>query len=472
MSDTKVQDEMVTRMQIKDKVSTILNVPNVEDWDIIDAIPEANLYLVHYNERANLKVYGELRGIIVDTLNEHVVCRSYPHTPIAVMDEVKLVNDILTIQDETGTVYQIEKKNMQIKRGYEGTLIRIFKHNNQIYFSTRKKINCVHSKWGNSITFYDMYNELVDANPSDFFDKDDPSPPITHLFVLVHPDVQHVSKADLSDGGFSIYLGGKLVRDVDDEKKYQKYLNIDIFSTNKEEMIDIKEANNFLAYGFHADVKLSSDKRLNPGEFIMIYNVVDNAVVNTIKVHSSGYNWRTFVRNNNSNICHQFYKLFNYLRPSETLDQMFPLIPFVSENYISQLLDKHPLIMWPASQKGDVSRGVYRIWASMLLSVPLHKQSLAFNLMRDYQRDKLALKEYVQGMLDYEDIETKDISENLKAIVYQIRNAKYSLTENLYDQMVRYTVKRIDTMRGHNLYGLIRDMKCDQRKIKNNEVCE
>ncbi|HXS59470.1 MAG TPA: hypothetical protein VN703_01495, partial [Candidatus Sulfopaludibacter sp.] len=376
----ETEEQKLTRSKLKDVIASILEIPNTDSWDIFDSIPEKDLYLVHYTDKADLNIYGQIRGVVVDIENKHVVCRSYSYSPTAVSDNLEVKNNILTIEDNSGMIHQIEKENIQIKRGYEGTLIRFFKHRGTIYPSTHKKINCNRSKWGNSITFIEMYKELVNEDPQNLFDKNESDSPIVQLFILVHKDVQNVSKYDFSDGGFSIYLGGKLAREVEDEKKYEKYFNLNIFATNSEEIINIDEANEFLNSGFYPSIKLNKDKRLNPGEFVMIYNVKNGQVLSSIKVQSTGYNWRTFVRNNNPNICHQFYMLFNYLNP-QALNDKFPAIPYVSEKHIENILKTKPIISWPTNNsKNEVSKGIYRFWASMILAVPLHKQVTAFRL--------------------------------------------------------------------------------------------
>lgn len=474
MSDIENSEEVrlereLSRQKVKNEISAILDIPDTESWDIFDSKPDKNLYLVHYTDKADTKIYGQIRGIVVDINKKEIVCRSYGYAPISVEDKLEIKNNILTITDQAGNVHQIDENNLQIKRGYEGTLIRVFKHENVIYFSTHKKISCIKSKWGKSITFLEMYNELVQYDPENLFFKDEDSCPVVQLFILVHPDVQHVSKIDLSEGGFSIYLGGKFARNVENESKYSELLNIEIFSTNKEEIIDIDEANDFLASGFYPEVKLKNDLRLNPGEFIMIYNSVDGEIKDVIKVQSTGYNWRSFIRNNNANICHQFYKLFNYLSP-KALDDKFPKIPYFSENYIAKILNKQPLITWPMNDKTEDSRGIYRIWASVLLSVPLNKQELAFNLMKNYQIDKRDLKEYVKSLLDFEDLDKKDISENIKSLINEIKNARYSVDEDIREQMNKEVIRKVDRTKGYNLYTMIRDMKCSKKM--ENEKCE
>lgn len=473
-SNTKIENEeqKMSRMKVKELISSILEIPNTESWDIFDSIPDKDLYLVHYTDKADTNIYGHIRGTVVDIENKYIVCKSYAYAPIAVADELKIVNKVLTLQDQSGLVHQFPKDTLQIKRGYEGTLVRVFKHRNIIYFSTHKKINCSKSKWGNSITFFDMYKQLVNADPNDFFDKEERDSPVVQLFILVHPDVQHVSKYNFEEGGFSMYIGGRLVRDFNMKSKYEKYLNIEIFATNSEEIIDIADANDFLSYGFcqDCDLTLNEDKRLNPGEFVMIYNMGENGEpIDVLKVQSTGYNWRSFVRNNNSNICHQFYMLFNFL-PRNLLNDKFPKIPYVPENYIRKLVDKKPLLMWPTTGKHEESLGVYRIWASVILSVPLSKQKLALELMKNYQEDKKKLKEYLQKLIYYEDLETKDISEDIKNLIFEAKNVKYFVDRPLEDQIIKYLSDKVDRVKGYILYKLIREMNCSIKRGK--EVCE
>lgn len=460
------EEEELNRNMIKDTIASITGIPNTKNWEIIDQIPDKGLYMIHYTKTADLKLYGQLRGVVIDIINKQIVCRSYAHSPIAVYDELKLTDNELIIHDENGTIHTINKNNLRIKRGYEGVLIRIFKHDDVIYFSTHKKINAVKSRWGNGVTFIQMYNELVVLDPYDMFGPE-PSSPVVQLFILVHPDVQIVSKIDLIEGGFSIYLGGKLVREVEDEKKYEEYFNIDSLISEREESISLTEANKFLSHGHYPKIKLEEDKRLNPGEFVIVQDIQNKEINDMIVVHSTPYNWRSFVRNNDSNICLQFYNLFNFLG-SKALNDRFPKINFYSENYIKNIIDKRPLIMWPSKQTEE-AKPLYRIWACLLLSMPLNKQDLAFNMLKNYQKDKKDLKDYLASLLDYEDIERKDISEDTKAFVLDIKKNNYSLNEDLHTSMIKEINFRVDRMKGLFLYRMIKNMKCS---LDNLEPCE
>jgi hypothetical protein len=454
------QEELNSREKIKDTISTILDVPNTRSWEVIDQIPNEGLYMVHYTNTADLTQYGELRGIIVDINSKEIVCRSYAHSPIAVYSKLELNNNLLSIYDENGMIHEFNEKTMRIKRGYEGVMIRIFKHNNNIYFSTHRRINAINSKWGNSLTFKDMYKQLINIDPEEMFNPDEASSPVVQLFVLVHPDVQQVSKINLSKGGFPIYFGGKLVRDVPDENKYSKYFNLSQFSEDIEERITIPEANEFLTYGHYPEVKLSSDERLNPGEFVVIQDVQEGEVRDMVVIHSLAYNWRSFVRNNNSNLHLQFYKLFIFMGKNAVNDK-FPMINYFPESYIEKILDNGPLIMWPVNNKNKIeSNALYRIWASLLLAVPLDKQRVVFNLLKEYHEDKRELKNYLIKLLDYEDINSKDISEDTKQLIIDVKNTNHPLNEDYRKNLIKEINFRVDRMKGQSLYRMIKDMKC------------
>ena len=136
---------------IKEEISKILNIQNTNSWNIIDSIPSEDLYLVHYNDRANMEIYGGLRGVIVDIKEKKIVCRSNGNTISITCDNIVEDKDVIKIDN-----YILNKNNIKIMIGFEGTMLRIFKHRGTVYFSTHRKINCVNSKWGNSISFSNL----------------------------------------------------------------------------------------------------------------------------------------------------------------------------------------------------------------------------------------------------------------------------------------------------------------------------
>jgi len=176
-------------------------------WFILNTLDE--YVLLHYNEEEDIedKNILALRGVIYDTLENKIVCKSYPYSP--------------SIDTEDITPYLKEK----LKFCYEGAVLRIWKSKGKMYISTHKKINCHKSRWGNSKFFPELLKDLWGISLEEIekllFDRGD----ACHVFILSHPSLLITS---LKPAQGIIYMGcfiGESNYKPDGNVSYPKELN-------------------------------------------------------------------------------------------------------------------------------------------------------------------------------------------------------------------------------------------------------
>lgn len=93
----------------------------------------------------------ENRGIITD-LKGNVVCKSFDFTEQYLTGDPQL-EEILTDQNF---------QNFRFFESYEGTILRLYNHNDIWHLSTHKKLNAFESKWGSKYTFGEMFADSLD----------------------------------------------------------------------------------------------------------------------------------------------------------------------------------------------------------------------------------------------------------------------------------------------------------------------
>lgn len=418
-------------------ISKVLDIENSAAWELAASDPEHNLYMVHHKPEANLSEYGQIRGIVVDTVAETIVCRSYGYTPTIVTERV-------TIQEGDGNVHLIDELGLEhtvnparslFKIGFEGTMINVFKHDGVVYRATRKRLDASRSRWGNSKTFMDMYWSLGGPSDDVLFDPDSKYSPYCHTFIIVHPDVLVVSKDNIGDG-YLVYLGPKQMWSTDYNACPYKQVHKDgsFFEGVTQEEFDtdprpdagwiddavhvpqtvsnmmdnvsyaqghaifappnlsFEEVNKHLRFGFYNGFEGwdKLDERMLPGEFVIIHNLDENgATTGMLRVESPAYSWRSGMRDNNPNLRHRFFQLVNgsYLRydTSEGRDRyknLYPTFtPYEEDSIKKQIFGDGPYVVWPQDPNyydpenlmSKESR-MYNIWLAFLNSVPLHHQ--------------------------------------------------------------------------------------------------
>nr|QBK88091.1 MAG: RNA ligase with polynucleotide kinase domain [Marseillevirus LCMAC202] len=103
----------------------------------------------HSINEAPLAEIGHVRGIIVDTATGEIVCRSFPYTPEVVSEDPERIASLLPEDLSKVAFYN----------ACEGTVLRLFWHNEEWHLSTHRKINANNSYWAGP-TFGSMFEEL------------------------------------------------------------------------------------------------------------------------------------------------------------------------------------------------------------------------------------------------------------------------------------------------------------------------
>ena len=517
---------------IKQTIADILSVPISDGWDIYSTDPEHNLYLVHYTSNSNMSRYGELRGIVVDLVARTVVCRSYGYTPTVTLTELKPSDDgNFHLTDSNLIEHIVSPDLVSIKFGFEGTVMRVFKHANIVYHSTHRRLDPSKSRWGNSISFLDMYHVLGGPADDVLFDPNSAYSPYCHIFLMVHPDVLIASKQNVGPG-YMVYLGpkkmwsteynecpykqvqknGELFPDVTpeefelDPRPNAGYIDPELkvppsvktlpsnitkpflFSPYN---LNLEEANKHLHYGFYAPFDDSTlDPRLQTGEFIMLYEKnLNGEIIGLIKVQSKAYQWRSEMRDNNPNLLNRLYQLLNgsYIR-AETPDGYQDFIsrfPLMTPYTIESIQQSIPIVVWPQTIEHVELRTredrFFDIWMAYLMSVPLNDQMKVSTMYNEILHDRLETIKWVQEKEEANDLTNEEIPERAKVIITAARKfAKEKVDAGLnVDRNGKYISLKdlsLDNIRnllnkeeGSSLYRIVKAMKDQACKLENQQ---
>lgn len=478
---------------VKDKIASILKLPDTNGWVVTDFISDKGLYCIHYDKYADMSKYGHLRGIIVDVANEIVVCKSYGHTPTVEIDEIGFESGCFKFKDVSDYEHIVDVSRVRFRVGYESTVMRVWKHDGDVYTSTHRRINPEKSRWGTSIPFKKMYENL--EGPTTELFGEEPYSPWCHLFLMVHPDILIASKLPVGKG-FLVYLGAIKVWNPEDTHfdKLKGFSSIDLTKphepknvTNKQPFnpekpvifksgdITLPEANRHLKYGFYNDFKMH-DRRLETGEFVIMTEVDEkDEVIRTFKISSVPYSWRNDMRDNNPNLYHRFFQLadgqfINTETPFglEQYEAKFPLLTHYKQNELHDLCSNgEGFVVWPqldetSSHSGDVrgkmldtpEKRRYNIWQCYVASAPLHNQKFIIDMYNQYVDDRYKVIKWLQ------DIELSNVlldnigseySDRVKNIIEETR--KYAAV--LDKRGVSSKFKSMKQLVHKNIYDLI-----------------
>lgn len=372
---------------IKAFVTGVLKLPPTLNkmWDIIDLYPndsQPQLALAHYNKETydpynrTHEPLRKVRGTIVDLNTGAVVCDAYGHTQslpclealdadenvIKVHTEVaKYINNVEDAPDEVAKfsfgVRQFDKTTTKLFLGYEGAMIRLFKWNGQVFFSTHCRIDASRSNWGGRTQFFELFKQLGGPDISSLFGEE-PFSPYCHLFLIVHNEIRLATST--SDNRI-IYLGVKKVWDENvfagqsGPYAWQGEFTLKtptfgqeppVFSNNHnralivQPAIDTDIANKFLFPNDYAkDIPQSSgyqakeheilvdyadsgrkvneiyfqrltqkiaDEKLSGGDFVILYTQTPEGQTIVYRLEPTAFEYRTQITANDPNLYHRF----------------------------------------------------------------------------------------------------------------------------------------------------------------------
>lgn len=207
-------------MDVRAIVAKILEIPDDPmSWDLILTDPEIGLALVNYTDSSNMEVYGKIKGVVIDINNQRIVCQSYEYTSMAINNLDKEIwlpdgTGYIKLTDIYGRNFFFHKDDILIRPSFPGIVIRVFKHQGKVYFSSHRKLNLENSKLSghSELSFAEMYRQLNGPSAELLFPDGSRDSPFCYIFLVVHPDLIDVSKIPLTTGGFIVYLGVKQTR--------------------------------------------------------------------------------------------------------------------------------------------------------------------------------------------------------------------------------------------------------------------
>ena len=189
-SDTTVVDINA----IKTFVGNVLAIsPSLwKIWDIIDVYPAEKpaLALAHYTDdydpyNRSHEPLRKIRGVIVDLNTSAIVANSYGYTQtlpvyapldeesssenpagsVYIQTEVGMyINRFEDAPEESGKIKidtrEFDRNTSRLSLGYEGVLVRVFKWDDRVFFSTHRRIDGYRSGWGGREVFYTIFKRL------------------------------------------------------------------------------------------------------------------------------------------------------------------------------------------------------------------------------------------------------------------------------------------------------------------------
>lgn len=302
----------------KQDVANALNVPVVDDWDVYDEDPQRHLVLVHTHPDADLVKYGWIKGIVLDTRTWKVVCQSYGNSTQVSLSMTRSLEPVKTLVRKDNSMQvasvfrfqslegqQLELNDMCIRwvEGFDGTLVRVWKHDGEVYVSSHRRIHTDRASWGGSPPFKEIYVSL--GGPTEALFGDAPSSRHVYSFLIVHPALQIGSHVPL-DESFLLYLEEHVIPGDTPLTPLPSVLG----TIRRPRELSLTAVNYALMYGHYRPEEsphLKKDPRTSHGEFVMCFEYTDaskTCISRCIKVQSDAYTWRVAMRDNDANLEH------------------------------------------------------------------------------------------------------------------------------------------------------------------------
>ncbi len=156
-----------------------------------------------FDERAEYDIFRECSGIIFDRKEvDKIVCYCMNNS-----EEIKIIdnNDINETIKNIKFINITDWDKIKIYKLYDGSMVRLYYHNDKWNVATTKCIDASKAKWGSSKSFYELFTECIhDINIYEHLDKNK-----CYSFIILHPEnkivvehtkpsIIHVSTRDLT----------------------------------------------------------------------------------------------------------------------------------------------------------------------------------------------------------------------------------------------------------------------------------
>nr|WIL05419.1 putative polynucleotide kinase [Pithovirus mammoth] len=423
-----------------DKVSQLLGVPISRHWSKADSNEDLELY--HFAPEADVSQYGSVRGVVVDPVENVIVARSYDYTPTLTADKILLDdNQGLSVVDDEGKLHLVEKDKFFFRRGFEGTIMRVFKHNGKVYHSSHRRLDTYRSRWGTSPPFLQIYQDLGGPKDEELFNPEMDFSPHCHVFLMVHPSLLNAS-LQVMDSGYIVYLGS--LKMWGEDKFVGKKIDWELHRPSCVSSLPEEISSPFLLAPPESSLEeanLHLEKGWNgvDGEFIIIYIVpekeTESRMPHLLKVASTSYQNRSSVRNNDPNIYHRFVEM-----SSDATG--------LAKNFTKT---------YGGPEKTTLRQRLELIRSSFALSLPLHMRAETVDFVSRLQTDRDDLSYWLTGLL-WQGMEEIENSKKLPKRIPQILSTfrKRNLPKSIVRSKISVTLVHED---GTSLYQMIKFMK-------------
>ena len=167
-----LEDNNISKFEDVSKFLEANNIKVKQDTSI------PSLYLVYFNrmdrkyeELSPLQI--ECNGAIYEKDTNKLVCACF--------------NKFNKESTDTGAMFKLGDKELNIVVSVHGTLIRLYNYNGQTYYATKKCINANHAYWSSKKSFGQMFQECLADKPQFEFDTKQ-----NYFFIMQHKDNQNV----------------------------------------------------------------------------------------------------------------------------------------------------------------------------------------------------------------------------------------------------------------------------------------
>ncbi len=461
-------------------LDTLASIVNVDKslFTVADAMEEKGLYLLHFDGediRSTKKGDNvrELRGTIVDINANAVCCASFGYIPTAVIDE-KNVKSIFkenesfidrdnneynfeTFEEGYHSILENSDFTYDVFPLYEGTMIRVWKHNGELMISTHKKIDCVNSHWGSSKMFKELFLEYTKNVDFNEYTNDH----TVHYFVLMNEDLLVCSKFPMTNrSGLVVYVGTRDKLNMDIKKagwmlmekmKLAPLTNEEIHTGSgtfygPDLITKYSEVTKLLTKGFYDHPAFEQSNPLCLGEGVVVtYN--ENGRRRNLRIVSAAYKKRSELVDNDPNILHRCYVLLNkalYPKVGEdTYVSQFPPIPIINSELstvpITTAYEGTTYTEEELTNKSDIESHNRRfkntiMWYLLALALPHQKAALRCMEYVIEERKKIIdilitnYKRFKNG--DFEGLTFKKDMATMKHIQHRLTEAEKFAKEN------------------------------------------
>lgn len=480
---------------IKSQIAEIAEIDVSNAWHITDSDEDNGLYMINAKKDADMRLWGRIRGVVVDVKNRTIVARAPEHVSTATADQIKS-EEYYSITDDLGEVFNFESDRTIVKMGFEGTLMMVMKHHGKVHVMSAHRIDPSRSTWqGRTATFTEIYDSLNGPKESLFSSNGEYSP-YCHLFIMVHPDVVVASKVPVNNG-FLVYIGPKLMWNSKDSNYPEDLVDNELLLPETVAVLNpdrtgpvifsppnltVDEANNHLQYGFWSQVKIPRDSRLGTGEFVILSKVNERGeTIGMLKVQSPAYTWRSDLLAGNPNRYNQFVQLYSVALPdiktsmdATNFTNKVPILTVYSRQHIKGLIEEGDLIVWP--QDPSKLPSVYKmkrddrmrnIWQCLLVAVPMFRQMEVLDFLTKFEDDRTKVVRWLQELSKMETLTGMD---DLPKRAIQIINSAKTGARNMIRQKRNYDNKTrryisLDALVDKNIHNFVMKEKYAMYKL-------